>query len=93
MAAVIPAQRWGVPAGAPANVTVHVKNGWLPFPSLWVINSIGDFTQRAGAYSIAVLTRDNPSLAYGVDTIERVASPVNRGLAAYARWAARHPHA
>jgi len=89
MASVIPAQRWGVPAGAPANVTVHVKNGWLPVPSLWVINSIGDFTQAAGAYSIAVLTRDNPSMAYGVDTVERVASPVNRGLAAYARWAAR----
>ena len=34
-------QRWGVPAGAPGKVTVHVKNGWLPYPVHWHINSIG----------------------------------------------------
>jgi beta-lactamase class A len=27
MAHVTPSQRWGVPAGAPAGLTVHVKNG------------------------------------------------------------------
>jgi Beta-lactamase enzyme family len=89
MAQVIPSQRWGAPAGAPANVTVHVKNGWLPDPALWVINSIGDFTHRGGAYSIAILTRDNPSMAYGVSTVASVASPINRGLAGYAQWVAR----
>ena len=41
MSQVIPAQRWGVPAGARPGVTVHVKNGWLPDPRLWVVNSIG----------------------------------------------------
>ena len=30
MSKVIPSQRWGVPDGAPADVTVSVKNGWLP---------------------------------------------------------------
>jgi len=30
MADVISAQRWGTPAGAPKDATVHVKNGWLP---------------------------------------------------------------
>ena len=30
MAHVISSQRWGVPAGAPSSLTVHVKNGWLP---------------------------------------------------------------
>ena len=34
MAQVVPSERWGVPAGAPADVTVHVKNGWLPQPTL-----------------------------------------------------------
>ena len=90
MAEVIPSQRWGVPAGAPADVTVHVKNGWLPDPTLWDINSIGDFTNHSGAYSIAILTRDNPTMNYGVDTIERIASPINQELAAYVRWAAKH---
>jgi beta-lactamase class A len=90
MAEVIPSQRWGVPAGAPSNVTVHVKNGWLPDPTLWDINSIGDFTHHGGAYSIAILTRDNPTMGYGVGTIERIASPINQELDAYVRWAARH---
>jgi hypothetical protein len=82
MAAVTPDQRWGVTAGAAAGVTAHLKNGWLPDPDLWVINSIGDFTRaRGGDYSIAVLTMDNPSMDYGVTTVEAVAAVINRALA------------
>jgi hypothetical protein len=80
MAHVIPAQRWGVPAGAPAGVTVHVKNGWLPDPVRWVINSIGVFTSRHRVYRIAVLTRNNPNMDYGVDTVQGVAEVINADL-------------
>jgi beta-lactamase class A len=81
MASVIPGQRWGVPAGKPAGVTVHLKNGWLPLPSGgWVINSIGCFAGPGRAYSIVVLTDNNPSMAYGIATIEDVARVVNREL-------------
>jgi hypothetical protein len=93
MSEVILSQRWGAPAGAPANVVVHVKNGWLPDPSFWVVNSIADFTHRGSAYSIAILTKDNPSMAYGVDTVQRVAVQINQDLAMYVRWAAKHPRA
>ncbi len=81
MAEVIPAQRWGVPAGAGPGVTVHVKNGWLPDPQLWVINSIGAFTSDDGVYKIVVLTQDNPSMADGIATVQDVATVVNRALA------------
>ena len=81
MADVIPGQRWGVPAGAPADMTVHVKNGWLPDPDLWDINSIGDFTRRDLDYSIAILTSDDPDMAYGVDTVEAIARLINQALA------------
>jgi beta-lactamase class A len=81
MADVIPGQRWGVSAGAPADLTVHVKNGWLPDPDLWDINSIGDFTRRNLDYSIAILTSDDPDMAYGVDTVEAIARLINRALA------------
>jgi len=81
MAEVIPAQRWGVPAGAPADLTVHVKNGWLPLATHgWRIHSIGCFTGHGNSYSIVVLTQDNPTMAYGVDTVEAIAEAVNRDL-------------
>jgi beta-lactamase class A len=93
MASVIPSQRWGVSAGAPSNVTVHIKNGWLPYPdaklssSDWHINSIGAFTGKNIGYQIVVLTA--PSSAsdpeqtegYGITTIQDAAGVVNRQLA------------
>jgi len=86
MARVIPAQRWGVPAGAPTSLTVHVKNGWLPLLTHgWRIHSIGTFTGRGGGYSIVVLTQDNPTMAYGIDTIEAIATAINHDLNPAAR--------
>jgi len=74
-------QRWGVPAGAPGDVTVHVKNGWLPYPGdQWEINSIGTFTSTHRAYLIVMLTYDNPSMEYGIETIERVAEVIHHEL-------------
>ena len=81
MADVVPGQRWGVPAGAPPDVTVHLKNGWLPDPDLWDVNSIGDFTRRDIDYSIAILTRNDPDMAYGVAVVESVARLINQALA------------
>ncbi|HEY7278451.1 MAG TPA: serine hydrolase [Trebonia sp.] len=80
MARVIPSQRWGTPAGVPAGVTVHVKNGWRPDTAGWHINSIGAFAGTGKNYLIAVLTDDNPSERYGIDTIEAVAQVVHRAV-------------
>jgi beta-lactamase class A len=81
MADVVADQRWGVSAGAPADVTVHLKNGWLPDPDLWDVNSIGDFTHHDIDYSIVILTSDDPDMASGVATVETVAKLINRALA------------
>jgi hypothetical protein len=88
MSQVTPGQRWGTPAGAPGGVTAHVKNGWLPDGAGWHINSIGAFTGTGGNYVIVVLTDDNPSEQYGIDTVEDVARLVHQELSA-ARAAAR----
>ena len=63
-------------------MTVHVKNGWLPDGTGWHVNSIGAFTGRGENYLIAVLTDDDPSEQYGIDTIEDVARVVHRELSA-----------
>ena len=81
MARVVSYERWGVPAGAPTDVTVHVKNGWLPQPTLgWRINSIGSFSGHGADYMIVVLTDNNPTMAYGVDTVQGIAEVINRAL-------------
>jgi Beta-lactamase enzyme family len=81
MAEVIPAERRGVPVGAPASLTVHVKNGWLPLATHgWRIHSIGCFTGHGGGYSIVVLTQDNASMTYGITTVQAIARVINRDL-------------
>jgi hypothetical protein len=78
---VVPSQRWGTPAGHPAGVRWHVKNGWLPrHDRYWRVHSIGAFDGHGEDYMIVVLTRDTPSMAYGIATIERVARAVHRTL-------------
>jgi Beta-lactamase enzyme family len=81
MAQVIASQRWGVPAGAPTGLTVHVKNGWLPRATHgWRIHSIGGFTGHGRSYSIVVLTQNNPTMGYGIVTIEAIARAIHRDL-------------
>ena len=83
MTQVIPSQRWGVPAGAPSDVKVSVKNGWLPDPrtGLWHVNSIGAFRGTRIGYQIVILTSGNPTWDYGIDTIEAAARVINSEIA------------
>ncbi|MBV9451304.1 MAG: serine hydrolase [Streptosporangiaceae bacterium] len=81
MASVVPSQRWGVAAGAPTSLTAHIKNGWLPRSTHeWRIHSIGVFTGRGTGYSIVVLTEDDPTMPYGIATIEAIARVIHRDL-------------
>jgi beta-lactamase class A len=71
---VVDWQRWGVSAGATPGTTVALKNGWLPLSdsAQWRINSIGWISGNGRDYVIAVLTDHNPSMQYGIDTIEAI---------------------
>jgi beta-lactamase class A len=74
---VTPSQRWGISGGVPAQVTVALKNGWLPLQgadSDWQVNSVGWVSGGGRNYLIAVLTTGNPSERYGIDTIDRLAA-------------------
>jgi beta-lactamase class A len=77
---VIPYDYWGITAGVPSGLTVYVKNGWLPDPSLWVINSIGAIEGHGRNYKMAVLTYGNPSEQYGINTVQAIAEVANRDL-------------
>jgi beta-lactamase class A len=85
MGKVVPAQRWGTPAGAPDTVEIHVKNGWLSRATHgWRVHSIGAFTGGGHGYTLTVLTQDNRTMDAGVATIEAVARAVHRDLRAEA---------
>ncbi|MFI8435783.1 serine hydrolase [Streptomyces sp. NPDC079020] len=81
MRKVVPAQRWGTPAGAPTGADVQVKNGWLPRATHgWRVHSIGAFTGKGHDYALTVLTHDNRTMNDGINTIQAVARAVHRDL-------------
>jgi beta-lactamase class A len=78
---VISSQRWGVPAGAPSNATVQVKNGWLSRAThKWRVHSIGAFTGKGNDYGIVVLSQDDSTMSYGITSIERIARAIHSDL-------------
>ncbi|MCK9897857.1 serine hydrolase [Frankia sp. AgB32] len=82
---VVPAQRWGLTGGVPAGVTVDLKNGWLPRTSGWVITSLAHVHGDGRDYIMAVYTKNGPSMASGVATVQ--------GLSALAWRSARSARA
>jgi hypothetical protein len=68
-------QRWGVSAGVPSGVTVALKDGWVPLTSYndWQVNSVGWVDGDGRNYVLAVLSNDNSTEQYGIDTIEGIA--------------------
>jgi hypothetical protein len=71
-------QRWGVPAAATPGTAYLVKNGWLPNPSLWEINSIGEISRDGQRLLIAVLSDDNATEDSGIDIAEAAAAAAAR---------------
>ncbi|WEB39645.1 class A beta-lactamase-related serine hydrolase [Streptomyces yunnanensis] len=83
MQRVVPEQRWGVPAGAPASTTAHLKNGWLPRAEKgWRVHSVGTFDGSGTDYAMAVLSSGSDTMGYGVATVEAAAKVIHRDLAA-----------
>ncbi len=59
-------QAWGVTKAATPGTSSAVKNGWLPDPQLWVINSIGVIHHAGQVLLVAVLSDDQPTEAGGI---------------------------
>jgi hypothetical protein len=74
MSQVETGQQWGIPAAADPGTQFEVKNGWLPNPVLWEINSIGEITRGGQRMLIAVLSDDNASEDSGISLVEAAAA-------------------
>ncbi|MGA5495824.1 serine hydrolase [Streptomyces cinereoruber] len=91
MGNVVTSQKWGTPAGAPASVSVHVKNGWLQRATRgWRVHSVGTFKGGGHDYTVSVLTDGNSTMNYGVSTIQAVAKVIHRDLTPTAPAASRY---
>ena len=66
-------QAWGVTAAATPGTSSAVKNGWLPDPYFWVINSIGVIHHSGHVLLVAVLSNDQPTEAVGIAQDESAA--------------------
>jgi hypothetical protein len=78
---IVASQRWGIPPVAPGGWTLQFKGGWSGAPS-WRVNQVMQLRRPPRRFSLAILTREQPSFGYGQQSIEGVAK---RLLAHYNR--------
>jgi hypothetical protein len=76
LANVIPRQQWGMPPEVPDGYRIHFKGGWAPSGNPgWTVNQVAQVVPGGvgDRFSLAILTRQNPSKEYGIATIRGVA--------------------
>jgi hypothetical protein len=71
LSTIEPSESWGIPAVARPRFEVYFKGGWLPEVE-GLVNQAARLERRHTRLAVAVLSRDDPSMAYGEQTIEGV---------------------
>lgn len=73
LGSIIETQRWGIPRAAEPRWAVRFKGGWLPDHAL--AHQAAELRERHGPreLSMAVLTDDQPSHEYAIETVRGVA--------------------
>ena len=81
---IVSSQRWGIPPVAPRGWTLHFKGGWSGAPS-WRVNQVMLLRRPPRRLSLAILTREQPSMSYGTESIEGVAHRLLRRYNRFSR--------
>jgi hypothetical protein len=72
-------ESWGVPAVArPRGWKVYFKGGWRPTNRGQLVHQVGRLERRRERIAIAVMTDGDPSMAYGIRTIQGVTGKLLR---------------
>jgi hypothetical protein len=72
-------ESWGIPpAGRPNGFEVFFKGGWLPEIE-GLVNQAARLERGRDTFGMAVLTREDPSMGYGEETLEGVAARLVHG--------------
>jgi Beta-lactamase enzyme family len=84
---IVAPQRWGIADAVPRGWRIAFKGGWGKGVTREVNHQAALLTHGRLRVSIAVLTADNPSHAYGAETQRGVAARLLRGLGSELRGA------
>jgi hypothetical protein len=71
LSTIEPSESWGIPAVARPEFQVFFKGGWLPEVE-GLVNQVARLERPGIVLGLAVLTKHDPSMAYGEQTIEGV---------------------
>jgi len=79
LSTIEPSESWGIPAAArPAGFDVFFKGGWLP-ASEGLVNQAARLERGRDTFAMAVLTRGDPSMGYGEETLAGVTARLVHG--------------
>jgi hypothetical protein len=73
-----PSESWGIPAAARPEFKVFFKGGWLPEIE-GLVNQAARLERGKETFAMAVLTRDDPSMGYGEETLSGVTARLIAG--------------
>ncbi len=77
---IVPRQSWGIPSvGRPRGFSVFFKGGWRGTVLGRLVHQASYIRYRGTGFSLSVLTDGNPSMRYGIRTIEGVARRILSG--------------
>jgi beta-lactamase family protein len=80
LGSIVPEQGWGIARiGSEQGWSVRFKGGWRPDPNGAVVNQAAELSRDGAERAIAVLTDRQPSIPYGIATVEGVAERLLRG--------------
>jgi hypothetical protein len=78
LSTIEPSESWGIPAAARPGFAVFFKGGWLPI-SEGLVNQAARLERGTETFAMAVLTRDDPSMGYGEETLAGVTARLVHG--------------
>jgi hypothetical protein len=75
LSTIEPSQSWGIPVVArPLGYQTFFKDGSLPTPLGQLVHQVDRIEGRGRTFAVAVMTDGDPSMQYGIDTIQGVAA-------------------
>ena len=90
LAHITPSQRFGMPDGIGRGWNLYFKGGWRSTSRGALVHQIAVLHSGRRKISLAVLTDGNPSMTYGIETIEGVARRLVPAAPSSRRWRQLH---